>query len=674
MTKKALKKVTKKALNTKYGDIFVDWFNKHSDDAPEAFSASLDDFTSKLFEKAETTQADGEKVYIVNAGRMNHGKSSLFNSLLGKNELAVEDVRCTVENREVPWKDNFILMDTPGLDATDDDNTVAYDGYKKANIILFVHTVMVGELHESEIKAINKMKEIIGKEYFGKHFCLVLSFRDSVSPEALENIKNASVSTIKTACDTGDFPVFCISNRRYQKGIQENKMGLVALSGIPELIDYIEDKSEEWQSDKVELQEQQNEEILHQIILAMEAGAEKLKNSKNRGNKIDIKALRKFVSEKHQRIEILEDEINGNFKEFSRLIDEQMKITKKISENDWGFFEYVFGDAEEKAQARYDRIENELLPQNQREGERLEAEKSELWDEIQHKVVRAGILSEDEGVKMSELTRKLDEIEAEQKFAAVRKEQKIEYLKRAADGLKEASTAACTKPGINRQMVILTQYADSFDIDLDELKEAVQNQADDEARDILRKLREHMENISDECRSEWQELVSASEAAVEERYEVVNARMKEVHAIQNEWEESFDRGSALSDQIHALYEEDIKRLQDGTLTEEYKNKKSKETKRKVKAIEAKQEKISNEERPAIERRRDSKLAEVGEIFRKLGIWGEQELFVNAEGALIKNIESYQERLMEGNGLGSVYIQQQNSKKVLRAIDNMLALY
>ncbi|MDO4204473.1 MAG: 50S ribosome-binding GTPase [Selenomonadaceae bacterium] len=669
----------KKALNTKYGDIFVDWFNKHSDDAPEAFSASLDDFTSKLFEKAETTQADGEKVYIVNAGRMNHGKSSLFNSLLGKNELAVEDVRCTVENREVPWKDNFILMDTPGLDATDDDNTVAYEGYKKANMILFVHTVKVGELHESEIKAINKMKEIIGKEYFGKHFCLVLSFRDSVSPEALENIKNASVSTIKTACDTGAFPVFCISNRRYQKGMQENKMGLVALSGIPELIDYIEDKSEEWQSDKVGLQEKQNEEMMQQIIPAMEDCASELKNSKGNDKNVDIKGVREYIADWKNRYGLLGQESDDLQKKIDARNKENEEINEKIMKNTneslvhytGGFLGFVGrflarseGELERENEALEERIRQidaEIWSLDKRHLNIFD-EQGELWDEIKLKMVKVGIWPDDKDVEMSELYRKLDEVEAEQEFAVTKKEAKVGCLLKAAKSLKEITKAANTKPGINRQMVILTQYADSFDIDIDELKEAVQRQADDEAKDILQKLRERMENINDECHSAWQKLLSSAEAAVEERYNAVSVHMKEVHAISNEWNEAWDRVMAIGQQITALWKNKANR------------EKFEETERKAKALEAKQDEIKKKIIQPIEHRRNAKCKEAGRILHELGIWGEQAVFVDADEALNKNIESYQERLMEKVGLGSVYMKYQNSKKVLRAIDNMLAQY
>ena len=65
-----------------------------------------------------------DKVYIVNAGTTNNGKSSTFNSLLmlegkrelGQNVFKVQDVRTTVENQEAEYHNGVYLMDTPGLD------------------------------------------------------------------------------------------------------------------------------------------------------------------------------------------------------------------------------------------------------------------------------------------------------------------------------------------------------------------------------------------------------------------------------------------------------------------------------------------------------------------------------------------------------------------------------
>ena len=52
-------------------------------------------------EKLDQIVNDSNKFYLVNAGRMNHGKSSLLNSLTGKVEdiFEVQDKRTTIKNK-----------------------------------------------------------------------------------------------------------------------------------------------------------------------------------------------------------------------------------------------------------------------------------------------------------------------------------------------------------------------------------------------------------------------------------------------------------------------------------------------------------------------------------------------------------------------------------------------
>lgn len=82
--------------------------------------------------------SDSDKFYLVNAGRMNHGKSSLLNSLTGQVEdvFEVQDKRTTVKNKTYQYNENTYFIDTPGLNANDSDDQEAIKAYKKANLIL----------------------------------------------------------------------------------------------------------------------------------------------------------------------------------------------------------------------------------------------------------------------------------------------------------------------------------------------------------------------------------------------------------------------------------------------------------------------------------------------------------------------------------------------------------
>ena len=63
----------------------------------------MKNYVQAFQEKIAEIDADAHKVNIINAGVMNHGKSSLFNSLLGKNVFPEEDIRTTVKIQIEPW-------------------------------------------------------------------------------------------------------------------------------------------------------------------------------------------------------------------------------------------------------------------------------------------------------------------------------------------------------------------------------------------------------------------------------------------------------------------------------------------------------------------------------------------------------------------------------------------
>lgn len=198
------------------------------------------DYVAEFQKKVDEINADSKDINIINAGIMNHGKSSLFNSLIDQEVFGVGDVRVTTKIQREKWLGNAYLIDTPGLAAEDTDDTVAYEAYRRANMIIFVHTVKVGELHEKELDAINKIKALFNDDnFFCRHFCLVLTFKESDEEGNIFSIRNKTLEDIKNHCGISDFQIFIVSNSRYKKGINENKQGLVAKSGIPELREYL---------------------------------------------------------------------------------------------------------------------------------------------------------------------------------------------------------------------------------------------------------------------------------------------------------------------------------------------------------------------------------------------------------------------------------------------------
>lgn len=211
----------------------------------------MKDYVTAFQKKIAEIDDDAQKVNIINAGVMNHGKSSLFNSLLNENVFPEEDVRTTVATQVEQWGDGVYLIDTPGLSAEIVDDVVAYEAYRRANVILFVHRVDTGELHKNGIDGLNKIKALFPDEkFFIEHLCLVLtSIDDKSARENLNIICDKAIDDIKNFCGLSGFKVFNVSNTRYRKGMAENKPKLVEMSGIPELRDYLQQNFSKWRAE-----------------------------------------------------------------------------------------------------------------------------------------------------------------------------------------------------------------------------------------------------------------------------------------------------------------------------------------------------------------------------------------------------------------------------------------
>ena len=189
---------------------------------------------------------DKRYVKIAVAGRMNHGKSSLLNSLIGDNIFKVQDIRETTANSRYELFEDVLLVDTPGLDANINDDAIANVAYESSNIILFVHNYNVGDFHKGELEALKRIADFHNSEAFSDRFILVLTGKDAITDQNdRELIKLKLLKDIKKFCGLQNFPIFEVSNTTFMKGKSENKEKLIIYSGIPTLLEYITSKIEE---------------------------------------------------------------------------------------------------------------------------------------------------------------------------------------------------------------------------------------------------------------------------------------------------------------------------------------------------------------------------------------------------------------------------------------------
>lgn len=175
-----------------------------------------------------------EKPVIVTWGLMNAGKSSLLNMLTQHIEqefFKTNDFRETTEVSAYEG-DQYIYLDTPGLDANTADNLEALKGIKKADVVLFVHQLQ-GELEANEVEFLKDVRTSFG-QYAEKNIILILSKVDKEDRSKVDQIQKRVLEQCEQYL--GFQPqCFQISNTLYQQGIQKHKDGLVRHSHIEDL-------------------------------------------------------------------------------------------------------------------------------------------------------------------------------------------------------------------------------------------------------------------------------------------------------------------------------------------------------------------------------------------------------------------------------------------------------
>ena len=184
------------------------------------------------------TYSAPRKPVIAVYGLMNAGKSYLLNMLtqhINQEYFKTADQRETTANKTLETE-QYIYLDTPGLDANVQDDAIAQQGIAEADIVLFVHQPQ-GELDPRELAFLHQLKNSFGK--FAKHsVVIVISKIDKEPASKIDAIDKEIQKQCQERLGTV-FTTFQVSNTRYKTGICQQKDGLVQASHIEALAQHL---------------------------------------------------------------------------------------------------------------------------------------------------------------------------------------------------------------------------------------------------------------------------------------------------------------------------------------------------------------------------------------------------------------------------------------------------
>lgn len=178
---------------------------------------------------------------VAACGLLNAGKSSLLNALTDRVEaevFATGAARTTTASK-VLRRGGVDYVDTPGLDATAQDDEVAWRAIREADLLMFVHDPQTGELHGAEIDFLSQLAASAGAGgSLSERLIVVLTHLDSWG-DAMDATASAVARQVEARL--GFVPrLFSVSSVSYRRGRREGKAKLVGHSGVPALREHLQ--------------------------------------------------------------------------------------------------------------------------------------------------------------------------------------------------------------------------------------------------------------------------------------------------------------------------------------------------------------------------------------------------------------------------------------------------
>lgn len=186
----------------------------------------------------EKKLATRDTITIANTGLVNSGKSSLFNALLADTHdterFPVGAVRTTKHGDRERLSDGVDIVDTPGIDAADEDDNIAFETLMAADLIVATHNIKMGMLNKSEYDWLARLAQGMKKNEIGQRLifaCTWIDERDQ-DTEAYKSVVEETKRQVFEALGA-EVPVWEVSAKRYMTARKKGKKGLEQASKIP---------------------------------------------------------------------------------------------------------------------------------------------------------------------------------------------------------------------------------------------------------------------------------------------------------------------------------------------------------------------------------------------------------------------------------------------------------
>lgn len=193
---------------------------------------------ARLYQELQEARAIDQTLRIAVCGLMNAGKSALLNALTGHLDKEFFETKAVRSTKTVQTftQGAITYVDTPGIDANDEDDQHAWRGLATADIILFAHNLGTGTLETVEVEFLKELKR--RRPDIEALLLVVLTHAESASEQRQDRLDaiGAILATVFSAPRT----LIPTSFTAYRKGVVEQKAALIEHSGIKGLHHHLE--------------------------------------------------------------------------------------------------------------------------------------------------------------------------------------------------------------------------------------------------------------------------------------------------------------------------------------------------------------------------------------------------------------------------------------------------
>lgn len=207
----------------------------------ESISEPLGD----LVQKYRATMQVSKIPTVAAFGLLKAGKSTFLNALTDDFEnsrFAHGAVRTTIKNQFF-YHNGINILDTPGVDANDQDTSIALDGLNSTDVFLFIHNPLCGELDRQEVELLQSLfKFYPNPTLVIENMICILTHKASLhdtdqATSLIQKIQNQFNEYF------GLSPQIClVESPSYFKARKENKQILLKKSGIESVLELISEK------------------------------------------------------------------------------------------------------------------------------------------------------------------------------------------------------------------------------------------------------------------------------------------------------------------------------------------------------------------------------------------------------------------------------------------------